>query len=138
MATNLKDSTRATMMGAIPTAITGTSRIKIYNNVGAIPGKASSPTTNGATLLSTLTPSATFGTVSGGVLTASAITSDPSAANPGTPGFYRVIDGSTDDGTHTQIQGSCGVGSGDINFASTISAGGTVSITSLTYTEGDA
>ncbi len=133
MATNLKDSIRTTNMTAIVTSITGTSRIKIYT--ASAPLKTASPT---GTLLSTLTPSATFGTVSGGVLTANAITNDSSAAASGTPGYYRIIDGTTDDGTHTQLQGSCGVGSGDINFSSTIASGGTVSITSLVYTEGNA
>lgn len=132
MATSLKDTTRATMMGSLVTAITATSRIKIYT--GSAPSKTASPT---GTLLCTLTPSATFGAVSGGVLTANAIASDTNAASSGTPGYYRVIDGTADDGTHTQVQGSCGVGSGDINFSSTIAAGGTVAITSLTYTEGN-
>jgi hypothetical protein len=132
VATNLKDSIRTTMVGAISTSITATSRIKIYT--GSAPSKTASPT---GTLLSTLTPSATFGTSATGVLTASAITSDSSAAASGTPGYYRIIDGTTDDGTHTQVQGSCGVGSGDINFSSTIAAGGTVAITSLTYTDGN-
>lgn len=133
MATSLKDTTRATMMGAISTAVTTTSRIKIYS--GSAPAKTASPT---GTLLATLTPSATFATASGGVLTAGAITSDTASAASGTPGYYRVIDGTTDDGTHTQIQGSCGVGSGDINFSSTIASGGTTAITSLVYTEGNA
>ena len=133
MATSLKDTTRATMMGNISTAVTATSRIKVYS--GSAPAKTASPT---GTLLSTLTPSATFGSVSGGVLTCNAISNDTSAAASGTPGYYRVIDGTTDDGTHTQIQGSAGVGSGDLNFSSTISSGGTVSISSLVYTEGNA
>ena len=133
MATSLKDTTRATMMGNISTAVTATSRVKIYT--GSAPAKTASPT---GTLLSTLPPSATFGSVSGGVLTCNAISNDTNAAASGTPGYYRVIDGTTDDGTHTQIQGSCGVGSGDINFSSTISSGGTVSITSLVFTEGNA
>jgi len=132
MATKIKDSTRTTMMTDISTAITGTSRIKIYT--GSAPAKTASPT---GTLLATLTPSATFGTVTTGVLTANAITSDTNAANTGTPGYYRIIDGTTDDGTHTQVQGSCAVGSGDINFGSDVAAGGTVAITSLTYTEGN-
>ena len=132
MATNLKDSIRTSMVGAISTSIGATSKIKIYS--GTAPSKTAAPT---GTLLSTLTPSATFGTSTTGVLTAGAITSDSSAAASGTPGYYRIIDGSTDDGTHTQVQGSCGVGSGDINFSSTIASGGTVAITSLTYTEGD-
>jgi hypothetical protein len=133
MATSLKDTTRTTMVGAISTAIGATSRIKIYT--GSAPSKTAAPT---GTLLATLTPSATFGTSATGVLTANAIASDTAAAAAGTPGYYRVIDGTTDDGTHTQIQGSAGVGSGDINFSSAIAAGGTVAITSLTYTDGNA
>jgi hypothetical protein len=133
MATSIKDTTRATMMTAISTAVTTTSRLKIYT--GSAPSKTASPT---GTLLATLTPASTFATASGGVLTCGAIASDTNAAAAGTPGYYRVIDGTTDDGTHTQIQGSCGVGSGDINFSSLIAAGGTVAITSLVYTEGNA
>lgn len=133
MATSLKDATRTSMVGVIVTNITGTSRIKIYT--GSAPSKTASPT---GTLLSTLTPSATFGTTATGVLTANAITNDSSAAASGTPGYYRIIDGTTDDGTHTQVQGSAGVGSGDLNFSSTIASGGTVSITSLTYTDNNA
>lgn len=128
----IKDSVRSTMMSDIVTAITSTSRIKVYT--GAEPSKTASPS---GTLLATLTPNATFGTVTNGVLTANAITSDTNAAASGTPGYYRVIDGTTDDGTHTIIQGPAGVGSGELNFSSTIAAGGTVSITSLTYTEGN-
>ena len=132
MATNLKDTIRTTMVGAISTSIGATSKLKIYT--GTAPAKTASPT---GTLLATLTPAATFGTSTTGVLTAGAIASDTNAAASGTPGYYRIIDGSTDDGTHTQVQGGCAVGSGDINFSSTIAAGGTVAITSLTYTEGD-
>jgi len=132
MATSLKDTTRATALNGVVTAVTATSRLKVYT--GTAPAKTAAPT---GTLLATLTPAATFGTVASGVLTCNAIASDPSAPASGTPGYYRVIDGTTDDGTHTQIQGSCGVGSGDINFNSTVAAGGSVSISSLTYTEGN-
>lgn len=132
MATSIKDTTRASMLDEIVTAITATSRIKIYS--GSAPSKTASPT---GTLLATLTPANPFGSVSGGVLTVGSITSDTNAAASGTPGYYRVIDGTTDDGSHTQLQGSAGVGSGDINFGSTIAAGGTVAISSLTYTEGN-
>ncbi len=119
------------MVGAISTSITGTSRLLIYT--GTAPSKTAAPT---GTLLATLTPSATFGTSTTGVLTAGTITSANAVAS-GTPGYYRIIDGTTDDGTHTQVQGSCGVGSGDINFPSTIASGGSTGVSSLTYTEGD-
>jgi hypothetical protein len=132
MATSLKDSIRTTMVGAISTSIGATSRVKIYT--GSAPAKTAAPT---GTLLSTLTPAATFGSSATGVLTAGAIANDTSAAASGTPGYYRIIDGTVDDGTHTQIQGSAAVGSGDLNFSSTIASGGTVSITSLTYTDGN-
>ena len=131
MVTNLKDSIRTTMVGAISTSITSTSRILIYT--GSAPSKTATPT---GTPLVTLTPSATFGTSSVGVLTAGTITGANAVAS-GTPGYYRIIDGTTDDGTHTQVQGSCGVSSGDISFPSTIASGGAVGISSLTYTEGD-
>lgn len=131
MATSLKTSTRTTIMGAIVTAVTATSRLLVYT--GSAPSPTASPT---GTLLATFTLPNPFGSVSGAVLTAGSI-SGVTAAASGTPGYYRVIDGTTDDGTHTQIQGSCGVGSGDINFSSTIASGGAVSITSLTYTEGN-
>jgi hypothetical protein len=133
MATNIKDSIRTTMVGAISTSIGASSRIKIYT--GSAPSKTAAPT---GTLLATLTPAATYGTRATGVLTVGAIASDTNAAAAGTPGYYRVIDGTVDDGTHTQIQGSCGVGSGDINFSSAIASGGTVAISSLTYTDGNA
>ncbi len=56
----------------------------------------------------------------------------------GTPNFFRMIDGATDDGTHTQVQGTAGVSSGELSFASPIASGGTVSITaSMTITEGN-
>jgi hypothetical protein len=133
VATNLKDTTRNTMMAAIVASIGATSRIKIYS--GAAPAKTAAPT---GLLLATLTPNAVFGTVTAGVLTCNAINPDTNAPNGGTPGYYRVIDGTVDDGSHTQIQGSAGVGSGDINFSSLISAGGTVNISLLSYTDGNA
>lgn len=120
------------MVGAISTSIGATSRIKIYTSTA--PAKTAAPT---GTLLATLTPANPFGTSATGVLTAGTITSDTNAAAAGVPGYYRIIDGTVDDGTHTQVQGSCGVGSGDINFSSSIAAGGTVAITSLTYTDGN-
>jgi len=54
-----------------------------------------------------------------------------------TPTWYRITIGASDDGAHTLLQGSSGVGSGDLNFSSPINSAGTVSITGLTYTEGD-
>ena len=130
---NLKDTIRTTMVGAIPTSIGATSRIKIYS--GSAPSKTASPT---GTLLATLTPNATFSAAgAAGVQTCNAIANDTNAAATGTPGYGRVIDGTVDDGTHTQLQVTCAIGSGEINFSSGIVAGGTVSITALSLTDGN-
>ncbi len=135
MSTNLKDTTRASMMNAIPTACGGSSHLMIYS--GTAPTKTTAPTGTSA-ITGGIALNTTMGTVSGGTLTLSGTPLSGTATASITPGYYRVIDGSTDDGTHTQIQGSCGVGTGDINFSSTISSGGTITISSLTWTEGDA
>lgn len=132
MATSLKDTTRASMLGAIVSAIGASGHLLIYT--GSAPAKTAAPT---GTLLATFVLASTPGTVSGGVLTMANVTSVTGSAS-GTPGYYRCIDGATDDGTHTQIQGSAGVGSGDINFASTIASGGTVGITNASWTYTDA
>lgn len=84
------------------------------------------------TLLGTLTFSATaFGASSSGVATASAITSDTSADNSGTAGHFRIYNGSV--AIHSD--GTCGQGSGDMNFDnSVIVAGGVIACSSATVT----
>ncbi len=129
---SLKTALRTTIMTAIVTALTATSRLLFYT--GSAPALTATPT---GTLLATFTLSATAGTVTTGVLTFTNPSNVTGAAS-GTPGYWRMIDGSTDDGTHTQVQGTAGVGSGEFNFASTIASGGTVSITSAVMTEGNA
>ncbi len=132
MAISYKASLRNARLDAFTTAVTATSRVKVYT--GSAPSLTATPT---GTLLATLTPANPFAPGSAaGVLTASAIASGTAAAS-GTPGYFRVIDGTTDDGTHTQMQGDSAVGSGSLNFASTITSGGTVSISSFVVTEGN-
>ncbi len=128
---NLGNTLRTNMMTQIATALTSTSRLLIYTT--PIPAKTATPT---GTPLATFTLSATAGTATAGVFTFTA-PGNVTGANSGTPAYARFIDGTTDDGTHTQIQCTCGVGSGELNFSSTIASGGTVSITSATITEGD-
>jgi hypothetical protein len=131
MATSLKLSIRTATMNLIPTSIGASGHILLYT--GTEPSPTATPT---GTLLLTCALASTSGTVSGAVLTMGSITNAAAVAS-GTPGYYRVIDGATDDGTHTQIQGSAGVGSGDINFPSTIASGATSGVSSLLYTEGN-
>ena len=132
----IKTGLRTIRVTDLVTALGVTSRLKVYDNTGAIPAPTASPTVNGAVLLATFTLANPVGTVTNGVLTFSAISSVTGAAN-GTPNFARFIDGTTDDGTHTQLQVTSGVSTGELNFASTVASGGTVSITSIVITEGN-
>lgn len=85
------------------------------------------------TLLATPTFNATaFGASSTGVKTANAIASDTNAAASGTAGHFRLY---LSNNTTIHSDGTCGQGSGDMNFDnSAIVAGGTVAISSATLT----
>jgi hypothetical protein len=96
---------------------------------GAPPGVGNAAT---GTLLCTLT-AVTYAAAAGGTKTFTA-TSDTNAAASGTPGYARLL---TSGGTvHAEFDAA--IGSGSLNFNSAISAGGTVSLTSATFTEGNA
>lgn len=99
----------------------------------------SRPATGGTatTLLAELTCNATFApAASGGVLTLNAITSDSSADATGTATWFRIVQ--SDGSTHV-MDGSVSTSGADINFNSvSFVAGGTVAVTSLTFTEGNA
>lgn len=90
----------------------------------------------GNTLLAALVGSDPFfGAAATGVATASAISSDTSADATGTATFFRI--GSVNSGVFTPtMQGEVGTSGSDLNLSSTsITAGGTVSVTSFTYTQ---
>jgi hypothetical protein len=84
------------------------------------------------TLLGTLTLSATaFGNSSSGTATAATITSDSSADNSGTAGYFVVKNGS---GTNC-ADGTCSTSGADMNFDNNIIvAGGVIAISSFTVT----
>jgi hypothetical protein len=89
---------------------------------------------SGNTLLAELRFAATaFGAAVAGVATANAITPDASADNSGAHTFARAF---KSDGLTPVWDGETGVTGSDVNLgASTIVAGGQVSITSMTYTQ---
>lgn len=84
------------------------------------------------TLLGTLTFSdPAFGASSTGTATASAITSDTNADASGTAGHFRIKD--SDSNIHSD--GTCGQGSGDMNFDNNVIViGGTIAVSSMTVT----
>jgi hypothetical protein len=101
--------------------------LKIYT--GSAPGVGNSAT---GTLLSTLT-AVTYASASSGTKTFTA-TADSSAAATGTPGYGRVLTS----GGAVHIEFDAAIGSGTLDFNSAISSGGTVSLSSATFTEGNA
>lgn len=98
---------------------TGAAHLKIY-------------TTGLATLLADLTMSdPAFGAAATGVATASAISDDTSADNTGTAAEFKIEDSDANE----ILRGSVGTSGQDINLNTvSITAGDTVSITSLTVT----
>jgi hypothetical protein len=104
--------------------------LRIYT--GSPPGIGNAVT---GTLLADLTlPSDWAAAASGGTKAKSGTWQDTSADASGTPGYFRL---STSGGT-AMIEGTCGVGSGDLSFDATISLGGTVTISTFTLTSGNA
>lgn len=86
----------------------------------------------GGTLLATLT-AGTWGTPSAGAVTFT-MTADSSGDASGTPGHVRF---KTSGGTAI-VEADAAVGSGTANFSAAVSLGGAVSLTSGTFTEGNA
>ena len=108
-------------------------QLRIYDGTPPANANASLSSNN---LLAALTMSdPAFGAASSGVATASAITSDTTADATGTASFFRL--GSMNSGTFTPvIQGNVGTSSADLILSSvSITAGGTVAVSSLTYTQ---
>ena len=91
---------------------------------------------SGNTLLASLTLSdPAFGAAAAGVATAAAISDDTSADATGTATFHRI--GSVNAGVFSPvIQGSVGTSDADLVLNSTaLTAGGTVAVSSYTYTQ---
>lgn len=110
---------------------------------GTITIRTGAPPTNitdasSGTLLGTLTFSATaFGAASSGTATAASITSDTSADASGDAGYFRCYKGAAAD-TAATLEGTAGeaADSTDMTFDNkTIVSGGTIAISSMTYTQ---
>lgn len=130
MAWKFADPLRNARADAITTFTGGNCYIRIYN--GTQPAKGGTPTT----LLAELRGNATFApAASGGVLTLNAITADSTADNTGTATWCRIV---KSDGTTFVADGTVGTSAADLNLSSvSIVAGGNVSISSATFTEGN-
>lgn len=126
LATAIREAACDAVVDAIDTGGTGTLQVR----TGAQPTNVGDAAQG--TLLGTLTFSATaFGASSTGVATAAAITSDTSADASGTAGHFRLLRGNG----NIHSDGTCGQGSGDLNFDNNvIVAGGVIAISAMTIT----
>lgn len=111
----------------------GTGAGRLEHRTGSQPTNVSDASSG--TLLGTNTFSATaFGSSSTGTATAASITSDTSADNSGTAGYFRIYAGGASD-TSALSQGNSGTSGADMNFDNNvIVAGGVIAISSLTIT----
>lgn len=112
----------------------GTSAI-LTVRTGAQP--ADCATANAGTVLATLNlPSDWMAAASGGTKAKSGTWSDSSADATGTAAHFRIHDSG---GTTCGLQGSCGIGTGDLQFDNTsIASGQPVTINTFTLTAGNA
>ena len=133
MAVQYLESLRNSRLDEITTAAGAAAYLQVWD--GALP--ATPATAPAGTMLASLAMTTTniAAAASAGVLTMSAISDDTNADASGTPTFARIA--TNEAGTTTGVvQMSAGVGSGDLNFDAAIVAAGTVSVSSLTITDG--
>jgi hypothetical protein len=133
MALSYTTAVRNARLDEITAAIGASGLLRIYDGT---PPASVNDALSGNTQLSENALSATSApAASGGVLTFNAIADDTSADATGTAAFFRILTS----GAAAVVQGTVGTSGSDINFDSvSFVAGGTVSITSLAFTAGNA
>ena len=130
MALTMNDKARNTALDALADLWDGAAG-KLEIRTGAAPGATNAAT---GTILATITlPAPAFAASAAGVVAKTGTWEDTSADNPGTALHYRI---ETNDGL-TILEGSVGVGSGDLQVDNDVfAAGQAFTITSFTWTLG--
>jgi hypothetical protein len=133
MALSYSTAIRNAQLDQITTAVGTTAKLRIYS--GTRPANVAASITG--TLLAELTCNATFApSASGGVLTLNSITSDASADATGTASHFRLWNSAA---STAMIDGDVSTSASDLNLNSTsLTAGGSVAVTSFTITAGNA
>lgn len=137
MSFSYQDTLRNTRMAALVTAASTTAVLEVFT--GAPAGKTSG-TFNadpGTKLCSLPLSNPIAGAAVAGLLTLSTITSETGLAS-GTPASARIKTVASGAVSTVLVEIDAAVGSGSLNFASNVSSGGTVSVSSATITEGNA
>ena len=130
MALQLSVAVQNARLNAIETTIAATAKLLIYS--GSAPANCAAAATG--TLLATLTlPSDYFSAASGGDMAKTGTWSGTASAGSGaTPSHFRLA---ANDGTTIGLQGTAGIGSGDLSFDGTITSGQTITISTFTLTD---
>ena len=137
MAIQLRETVRNGRLDAIETVGGASCALRVYT--GAQPSDVMQA--NSGTLLVTINLPADW--LANAASGAKAIAGGPwsgtaSGGSASTPGHFRIYNSqATLDGTTCIIQGSCGIGSGDISFNGTITSGQAVSVSAFTLTDGN-
>ena len=133
MAIQLSTTVRNARLDTIESTIGTTPIMRI--RTGSAP--ADCATADSGSVLATLTlPSDWMAAASSGSKAKSGTWQDASADATGTAGHFRIYDSA---GTTCHIQGTCGLGSGDLSLDNTsIATGQSVSISTFTLTDGNA
>ncbi len=136
MSLSYQNTVRNTRLADLVSALGTAAYLEIFT--GSPPGKTAGTfnADTGTKLASLPCSNPVAPAASAGVLTFSAITSE-SALATGTPGYARFKTAASGAASTVIIELDAAVGSGSLNFSSTIASGGTVSITSATITEGN-
>jgi hypothetical protein len=117
-------------LDAIESTISTTPTLEI--RTGAPPANCAAAD-SGTLLASMALPSDWMAAASSGSKAKLGTWQDPSADNTGTPGHFRIKQGGT-----CHMQGTAGVGTGDLSLDGTITAGQSVTVSSFSITGGNA
>lgn len=137
MAVQLKDTIRNARLDAIETTGGGSCSLRVYT--GAQPADVTQA--NAGTLLIDINlPADWLANAASGQKAKAGVWSGSASGGAGaTPGHFRIYNSQvTKDGTTCIIQGSCGIGSGDMSFDGTITSGQTFTVNAFTLTDGNA
>ena len=137
MSFSYQDALRNTRLAALVTAASTTAVLEVFT--GGPTGKSAGvfSADPGTKLCSLPLSNPIAGAAVAGLLTLSAITSETGLAS-GTPASARIKTVASGSVSTVLVEIDAAVGSGSLNFASNVSSGGTVSVSSATITEGNA
>jgi hypothetical protein len=137
MSLSYKDVVRNTRLDALTTVLSTAAFLEVFTGSPAGKTAGTFNADPGTKLASLAMSNPVAAPSSAGLLTFSAITSATGLAS-GTPASFRIKTAASGAVSTVIIEGDAAVGSGSLNFASAVSSGGTVSISSATITEGNA